>query len=360
MRLEQLTFTRFIAVFAIVIFHFGTKIYPFNLPAIRFLFSGAFVGVSYIYILSGFVMIVAYHQKKESGIPLKPFYKARFARVYPVYLLALTATVVFYIIDKRFYTASDIILNLLAIQAWIPNFALSLNTPGWSVSVEMFFYVLFPFLFNYLYRKFEMKKLIYGTVMIWAITQLVLNIGLHTKFYKGFPSASHDLLFYFPLMHLNEFLVGNITGLLFVNRTNKSAQKNDGLVITLFFLFIAAFKFLTQLSFHDGLFAVFFAPFIYYLSLNKGFIQKVLTKRFFIFSGEISFAVFMLQKPVFLFGRKYLPVWGIKNAATEFFALIAVLLLISMIVYLFVETPARRKILSLRELSIKSIAHRLH
>jgi peptidoglycan/LPS O-acetylase OafA/YrhL len=346
MRLEQLTFTRFIAVFTIVIFHFGTKIYPFNIPVINFLFTSANVGVSYIYILSGFVMIIAYHQKKETGIQLKTFYKARFARIYPVYLLALFITIAYYIIENRVYTKTDIILNLLAIQAWVPNYALSLNTPGWSVSAEIFFYILFPFLFNRLYRKFETKKLIYVATIIWLITQFILNIGLHTKFYKGFPSASHDLLFYFPLMHLNEFLIGNITGLLFANRKNTTGKKNDWFIIAVLILFIVALKFLTQLNFHDGLFAVFFVPFIYLLSVNNHFITRIFTKRTLVFLGEISYALFILQKPFFLFGRKYLLLWGIKNTTAAFYIITAALLLFSAITYAFIETPVRKKILS--------------
>ena len=59
MRIEQLTFTRFLAATSIVIFHYGVKCYPFNNNEIAFIFKSADVGVSYFFILSGFVMLLA-------------------------------------------------------------------------------------------------------------------------------------------------------------------------------------------------------------------------------------------------------------------------------------------------------------
>jgi peptidoglycan/LPS O-acetylase OafA/YrhL len=347
MRIEQLTFTRFIAVFAVVIFHFGTKISPFNQPAVSAIFTSAYLGVSYLYILSGFVLIIAYQKKAATGISLTPFFKSRFARVYPLYLLALIITILYYIVDNRIYSVTDLILNLLAIQAWVPGYALSLNTPGWSVSTEIFFYLLFPFLFNFIYRKVAFKKLFIAVLLLWLITQIVLNRGFHSAFYKGFPSASHDLLFYFPLMHLNEFLIGNITGLFFVSRIDQPKQKNDWLILLLFFLSAIGVNFITFLSFHNGLFALLFAPMIYLLSLNDGWINKLFIKKPLILLGEISYAIFILQKPVFLFGRSYLPKIGISDSTTMFYCIILILILCSALSYLVIENPLRKKILSL-------------
>src|SRR6266481_3833483 len=87
MKIEQITFTRFLAAIAIVIFHFGRGIFPFNSEMISFLFAKAGVGVSYFFILSGFVMIIAYG--KKSKISPLAYYKNRFARIYPVYLIAI-------------------------------------------------------------------------------------------------------------------------------------------------------------------------------------------------------------------------------------------------------------------------------
>ena len=60
MRIEQLTFTRFLAAIPIVLFHYSREIFPFNTPALNFWVVNANMGVSYFFILSGFVMAIAY------------------------------------------------------------------------------------------------------------------------------------------------------------------------------------------------------------------------------------------------------------------------------------------------------------
>jgi hypothetical protein len=69
MRIEQLTFTRFIAAVAVVIFHFGREVFPFQHPILQPLVLSANIGVSYFFILSGFVMIIAYN--KQPNIDLQ-------------------------------------------------------------------------------------------------------------------------------------------------------------------------------------------------------------------------------------------------------------------------------------------------
>lgn len=89
--LHQLTFTRFLAAIAIVIFHYGGSAFPFQTPILKSLFSNANVGVSFFFILSGFVMMIAYGAR-QSEINFREYFINRFARIYPIYFLALIAT----------------------------------------------------------------------------------------------------------------------------------------------------------------------------------------------------------------------------------------------------------------------------
>ena len=94
MRIDQLTFLRFIAAIAIVVYHYGAAIAPFHFTAISFLFKQANLGVSFFYVLSGFVMMLAYTDK--APINAKLFLWNRLARIYPIYILALLAVCIFF------------------------------------------------------------------------------------------------------------------------------------------------------------------------------------------------------------------------------------------------------------------------
>jgi peptidoglycan/LPS O-acetylase OafA/YrhL len=99
MRLDQLTFTRFIAAISIVVFHYGRNVFPFDMDGIKFLFRQANVGVSYFFILSGFIMVIAYGNRGK--IEYVDYLKRRFARIYPVYFLAILALFTYFYIFNR-------------------------------------------------------------------------------------------------------------------------------------------------------------------------------------------------------------------------------------------------------------------
>src|ERR1700754_1373119 len=103
MKLNQLTFTRFLAALAIVVYHAKASVWPFNMAGLYSVFSKANSGVSYFFILSGFVMIIAYGSREQDRIDAREYYVNRLARIYPVYLLALAmmAVVEFRILDAK-------------------------------------------------------------------------------------------------------------------------------------------------------------------------------------------------------------------------------------------------------------------
>ncbi|AYN00060.1 acyltransferase [Chryseobacterium sp. 3008163] len=105
--------------------------------------SNAHIGVSYFFILSGFIMIIAYNNK---NINVLNYYKNRFARIYPMYIFAL---LLFLVITKN-NNNEQIFYNVVGLQSWIPGFPLTLNTPGWSISVEIFFTAYFLLFFTFL------------------------------------------------------------------------------------------------------------------------------------------------------------------------------------------------------------------
>ena len=353
MQLDQITFTRFIAALTVVYFHYGQNVFPANIP---FLFENITAGpiaVGYFYVLSGFIMAIAYYQTdtdKRKRFSRKKYWVARFARIYPVYLLALVI-----IVAAKYKTVFadwlTLPLHLSLLQSWIPGYPITLNTPGWSLSVEAFFYFCFPFLLVWIY-KHGSKTLSLISVIFWLITQYILHSLLNSADYAP-KTLLHDFIYYNPIMHLNTFLMGLLCGVYFKDRWIKRLpQKNDLWVIlsmlTIFILIWARPHLENSLGFKiaytNGLISPFFLLFIVLLASNKGIISKIFSHPWLILLGEASYSLYILQKPAHgLYDKIIVPRIHLSEDI-HFYIFTIILILLSIASYKYLEKPARKMI----------------
>lgn len=348
MRIDQLTFTRFIAALSIVIFHYGKNCFLFNNDYVSFIFKQANVAVSYFFILSGFVMIIAYNDKKN--INFFQYVKNRLARIYPIYLLAI-----FLILGIKLFKEIiiiDLILNILMLQAWIPGKALTINYPGWSLSVELFFYFSFPFLLNFFYKKFTLKNIAIWIILFWLISQVIFYLIVQTNLIT-IPIYSARDLHYNPLMHFNEFLIGNLAGLYFINELREKRKNYSGYILFTLLVLLLLLKFPLGLNYHNGLLSIIFVPLILLISLSTDKFTKFFKKNIFIFLGEISFGMYILQSPIWrIFSdyrmEKYFGLDKDLDFNLSFVIRLMILIIFSSISYLYFEKPIRNKIKKFR------------
>lgn len=328
---------------AIVISHFNKDLFLYKIKYIGEIFLRANVGVSYFFILSGFIMIIAYHRKEKIGY--LDFYRNRIARIYPLYIVGL---LLYFIMRYSDFSFNKTFLYLLGVQSWIPGKALILNFPGWSISVEFLFYLIFPWLYNFLYSKGN-KSIWIIAILIWIGTQVFSNLYIHSPAYIGPHTDSHEFLHYFPLWHINEFLIGNLAGLFFV-KSHK--ERNYDLAVAVLFIAVILFLIFIPLNFHNGLMAVLFVPVIYLISCNNGIITSFFSIKPLEFLGEISYAIYIIHIPVLYILRSFLwDYFQMSQSNTIFWIYILVLIIVSAIFYQFIEKPMRDY---LRKINFKS------
>src|ERR1700747_3770579 len=148
-RLHSITSLRFFAALHVVLFHMrvigilsGGPWWYQNFASI------GYVGVNFFFVLSGFILVYTYEGPELNA---RNFWWARFARIYPAYLLSLIVAAPFFLfalrhLDLPFYawtkqhTFWACTLTLSLLQAWAPEAALTWNSVCWSLSVEAFFY----------------------------------------------------------------------------------------------------------------------------------------------------------------------------------------------------------------------------
>nr|CAA6800867.1 MAG: Peptidoglycan/LPS O-acetylase OafA/YrhL, contains acyltransferase and SGNH-hydrolase domains [uncultured Thiotrichaceae bacterium] len=355
MRLDQLTFTRYLAALTVVFFHFGQEAFPATNTWLHPVITAGPIAVSYFFVLSGFIMAVAYYapakNNPDTSFDKWKYWVARFARIYPVYLIALLL-----MIGANLKTdGSDpftVLLSLSTLQAWVPGYAMTLNSPGWSISVEMFFYICFPMLML-LINKDKLKLLLTAGIILWISTQL-LQIYLHNlgSYTPGTPL--HEFIFYHPLMHINTFVIGLVTGVYFCNGKMDSLNNRwNGLAaftVTVIIILALAYEYKFKATFgfsivyNNGLITPLFLALVVLLATNRGVTQKILSWPILLLLGEASYSLYILQRPVFGIYDRTIGQWLALDANLHFYLFALLLTILSVASFKFFETPIRRMI----------------
>lgn len=342
-KIEQLTFTRFIAAILIVIFHYGKESPLFNNSYIDFIIVQANIGVSYFFLLSGFVMMIAYANKEK--IEWFKYFKNRFARIYPIYFGALAIILGVQVLTNSI-NLEGFLLNVFMIQSWLPEKAQIFNPVAWSLSVEFFFYLSFPFIYNFYIKKFDLKKVLIGIILFWISSQIIFHVLLIFEPFNNIIINQRTFYMYNPFLHFNEFLVGVGTGYLYVEKMLNKSRNTDFYLIGVVLLLILVLKYNYIFNLHNGALALIFSAFLILLSLNNGIITRLFKIKALVFLGEISYGIYILQFAVFslissVTVTKYLK---ITDYTLIFFFRLIFLIILSAFAYKYFETPLRNRI----------------
>ena len=148
-KLHSLTGLRFIAAFLVVLCHVGINLLPNvardQIFVLHVFYGFGSVGVSFFFILSGFVL--TWVARETDTVP--QFWRRRFFKIYPNHLVTLLAAVLLAVTAAQALSTRDTLATMFLVHAWIPDqsllFNLWSNTPSWSLSCELLFYLAFPF-----------------------------------------------------------------------------------------------------------------------------------------------------------------------------------------------------------------------
>lgn len=339
MTTAQLTFLRFIGATSVVIFHFGRG--AKSLAWANPLWNQSNAAVAFFFVMSGFILTHVYGAK---GIRrATDFYVARIARILPVYWIALALVVVF---EPRQQPLSTwwVWLSALLLQSWWIGYSQILNVPGWSLSVEVFFYLLFPFLLRVLSRLRTRTVLVVGA-SAWA-GNVALNVALYPFTDPARYPYLRDFTFYSPFTHLATFVVGMAGGIVF----DRWRQPLRRFAIPLMVGSVAAaIAMILGPSWTiryelNGLLAPLFVLFLWGLGANP----DLLLARVFRWSplvtlGEASYGLYILQLPI-RYVYKPLAMGHPLSGDAVFWLYYAALVLVSVLALKWIDAPLRRAI----------------
>lgn len=360
--LPALTGARFFAALAVFLFHYSDGFSG----ALRAVIEYGYVGVSFFFVLSGFILAYNYAGKT---VDLKKFWVARFARIYPVYILAIGLGLLMMWLAPQSAHAPrfsvpiwlEVVLESSLLQAWTPWTYCGINCSGWSLSAEAFFYLCFPFAIAAMVQ-WRDSKLTKAVLLFWLLAialpvmAMVANPALRTL-RSADADPALDMLIYNPALNLPQFLLGACAGLLFLRRSNSVPYASYGstlltvtaIALTVFVmgLMVLLPRQIPEVMVRNGLFAPVFALLIYGIARDpQAIMARIMASKPFVVLGEASYAVYILQVGVFeaLDALGFIKFVMVQGPIVFGVSVLTITVVISIATFYFIETPARKLI----------------
>lgn len=298
--LSRLDHLRFFAAILVVYLHFRGSIskIPYDTHTIKgFVYqwvnSGA-TGVSLFLVLSGFIFCVITNAGKKK-IEYKQFLLNRVLRIFPlmifVFFLALTV--------HGGIAGIEDIFRLLFIQfntglsgnAWLGHDPIII--PMWTLSVEFQFYMLFPFIALFIGR--------YG--IKYAIGVILLMLSINIMLVGTYGVHVYDELYKSIVGRLGQFLIGIVTGYIYLKRINAKQSILSSASLFLASLVLMSFYVISEKSsfviynLSLTIEAILWALVAYtYLTMNIKINNHV--DKYLSYLGSLSFSIYLIHLPV--------------------------------------------------------------
>lgn len=376
--LHALTGMRAVAAFYVVAFHYAPLPAGASPTWLQHLVRMGFCAVGFFFVLSGFVLAYGYLDEHDATRGTKrDFWIARLGRIYPAFALAVALAAPDYV--RRTIEASGLPNGLLRLgislpftltltQAWTPLTAVAWNGPGWSLSVEAFFYLLFPWALTRVRPRTAWQVLGACAVLWLAANAAPLAFTLTGPAASGAVQAAgvaldpHALatrvIQFNPLLRLPEFVLGVYLGKAFCRfRPSRDAGTYGRafeawltpaalLLLTVALVYLGGRKDLDLLA-HNGLLTPIYGALVWGLAAGTGPIERLLASRPLRLLGEASYAIYVLQEPVFTwFAWALVPGVSLINRrelpGPSFAGYVLVLVAVALAVHRWVEPVGRR------------------
>lgn len=345
-----LTSLRFFAALMIFILHASDRL---GMPNFRSVF-GFSLGVSFFYVLSGFILTYVYF-RPGAKLNLRQFFRKRFFRLYPMHIATLIAAIVLIPAVKETFGQKlfQLPLQLTMTQSWLGtrSVAFGFNGPAWSISAEFGFYILFPFLLKFYHKIYT---------FFFASIVLTVTAILAALYLDG--AVSHWLwqaLEVHPFGRMMEFICGMCAAKLFlqfpnISWSNKVFSGLEIIAISLIILLgslnreindgLAGFSNQLELVGYikrSGLF-LFFAALIWVVAQERGFISQWLSNKTLVLLGNMSFAFYLIHLIVIRFFEHHYEFLLGYPPLIIFAGLFLLSLGFAYVAYNFIEVPLQK------------------
>ena len=335
------------AILAVVFYHSKQWVIPTSALLSGIAEQGA-RGVQFFYIASALTLFLSLGtRKKVEEKPILSFFIRRFFRIAPLFYVAMGVYLIYDGLGPRFFAPNGIQwwfipLTAVFMNGWLPETINSVVPGGWSIAVEMIFYLTVPFLFSRL-------KDIRSTLWFLFISLIAAKIStvLIVNFYSPyFAEDQQYLVSYFSNFWFFAQIPIFTLGILLYHILSYFPAPNKDIATPLIllsaFLFTAFIKVEVFANLLSQQFLFGAAFFLFALSLHFH-PHKLLVNKLTTWIGKLSFSIylvhFLVLKVVGGFVADRYTLQGNSGFFVAFLLVTSVSVAVSFITYKMIELP---------------------
>lgn len=286
-RYAALDAMRGLAAFAVVVYHLDRPYAP-----------SAYIAVDFFFVLSGFVIARAYGEKLDGGMTVLAFMKARYARLYPLFLIGSVYGLVQLLLHwqaagvGRADLAASILTTVLMLPS--PSFLTRsagdilalypLNGPAWSLFWELLANLVFALVL------FRLKTRSLILIAAASLAMLIVSVFFHKSLDLGWEWHSVDgglarVFFSFTL----GMIIYRLRGKTVLGRTVNSYAALLPIAAILALLFLPTYSLKYAL-----VFCILISPLIVLAGTMLELPERL--QRLGIFLGYLSYPIYMCHR----------------------------------------------------------------
>jgi peptidoglycan/LPS O-acetylase OafA/YrhL len=329
---------RAIAVLSVILNHAGFVTVP-----------GGFVGVDIFFVISGYLITsIILKEITQNRFSFLKFYQRRIRRIIPALFLVMFASLVTAYFMALPAQLEDISKSAIAVALSVSNFYFwsqsgyfapasefmpLLHT--WSLGVEEQFYFLFPIITYIVCTKTKLS-------IRWLFVVLLLPLFL-CSVYLSYHSPS--FAFYLLPARAWELTLGAVLASNVIPTANHRLLKEGASSIGLLLILSSIFS-LNSTVIYPGYFALIpciGAALIIHYATEGTWVNRMLSKKTFVFIGLISYSLYLWHWPILAFTRMYNA--NIHLSLVQISEAIILSFVLAILSWRYVESPFRNTII---------------
>lgn len=295
-RINTLQGLRFFFIFSVLVFHLFGKEYDFF----------GCLGVSYFFVLSGFILSWAYSSGIQDGsFRTRVFFPHQLAKLYPLHFVMLMLIAAAYLHAGQHVSPVRFFLNVFLVQTWLPPYFGGVHGSTWFLCDILFFYLCFRRLCT-LVMKAQLTQLVVAALLVLGIYGVILHSANSREYVDS-------IIYPNPLLRLIDCSLGIVLFRFYRSETGMRLQARirsvkavwcDVLCILLLVLvFVMYGLFLFQIPYSVGQVSFFWPLMVlvvfWYASVDKRddiLSVRILSSRVFLFLGNISMELYLTHE----------------------------------------------------------------